>query len=284
LKEKSKMRILITGSDGLMGSNIIPFLQQYFDILPMVERDWDICDPDRGREILSKIRPDTLLNLAAMTNVDGCEEKSGMAYRVNGEGPGVLTDICEEQGIKLVQISTDYVFNGMKTTPYTEKDQPDPVSVYGKSKLIGEQAVIRRSLKNLVIRTEWIYGKGGSNFIEKVTKIGKEKGQVAVVDDQEGSPTFARDLARPLVALIQKNKSGIYHITNSGSCTWFQFACAIFDFLGMNVVCQPITTDQSQRKATRPANSVMDCSKLKADTGIKMRHWREALYEYLSQS
>jgi dTDP-4-dehydrorhamnose reductase len=207
-----------------------------------------------------------------------------MAYRVNGEGPGVLTDICEEQGIKLVQISTDYVFNGMKTTPYTEKDQPDPVSVYGKSKLIGEQAVIRRSLKNLVIRTEWIYGKGGSNFIEKVTKIGKEKGQVAVVDDQEGSPTFARDLARPLVALIQKNKSGIYHITNSGSCTWFQFACAIFDFLGMNVVCQPITTDQSQRKATRPANSVMDCSKLKADTGIKMRHWREALYEYLSQS
>ncbi len=148
------MRLLITGSNGLMGSNIIPLLQQYFDIFPAVEREWDICDPDRGREIINKTRPDILLNLAAITNVDGCEDQSEFAYRVNGEGPAVLTHICAEHGAKLVHISTDYVFNGRKTAPYTEEDHPDPVSVYGKSKLIGEQAVMAGDPGNLVVRTE----------------------------------------------------------------------------------------------------------------------------------
>ncbi len=284
LKEKLKLKLLITGSNGLMGSNIIPVLQRDYKIIPAIEEEWDICDSDRGLQILHETRPDVLLNLAAVTDVDGCEEKLEIACRVNGKGPGVLAEICAKLGIKLVQISTDYVFNGRKVTPYLEDDLPDPISAYGKSKLIGEQAVLSRSSNNLVIRTEWIYGKGGINFIEKVTKLGREEGRISVVNDQLGSPTFARDLAEPIVALLENDKAGIYHVTNSGSCTWFQFACTIFDHLRMNVDCQPITTDQSLRKAPRPANSVLDCGKLEVDTGIKMRNWREALYEYLNQS
>ena len=282
--DKSNMRLLITGSDGLMGSNIIPLLQQYFDIIPAVEREWDICDPDRGNEIINNTRPEILLNLAAMTNVDGCEDESEVAFRVNGEGPAVLADICSGKGVKLVHISTDYVFDGMKTAPYVEGDRTGPISVYGKSKLIGEQAVTTRDPGNLVVRTEWIYGKGGVSFIEKITKIGKERGEVAVVNDQTGSPTYARDLAFPLAALLRDNRSGIYHITNSGSCSWFEFTRTIFSILDMRITCKPITTNQSQRKAPRPSNSVMDCTKLEIDTGVRMRHWKDALYEYLRQS
>jgi dTDP-4-dehydrorhamnose reductase len=278
------MRILITGSDGLVGTNIIPLLRGYFDVIPAVEADWDICDRSRGLEMIEGTRPDVLLNLAALTNVDGCEDQPDLAFRVNGEGPAVLADICSGKGVKLVHFSTDYVFDGMKTAPYVEEDRTGPISVYGKSKLMGEQAVTARGPGNLVVRTEWIYGKGGISFVEKIMKIGKEIGEVAVVNDQTGSPTYARDLAFPLAALLRGNRSGIYHVTNSGSCSWFEFAKTIFSILDMRIVCKPITTNQSQRKAPRPSNSVMDCTKLEIDTGLQMRHWKDALCDYLVRS
>jgi dTDP-4-dehydrorhamnose reductase len=278
------MRILVTGSDGLVGTNIIPLLEREFEVIPAFERDWDICDRTKGQEMLSQVSPQVLLNLAAVTNVDGCEDHPDIAYRVNGEGPAVLADICREHKVKLVHLSTDYVFDGTKGTPYTEDDAPNPLSVYGASKLAGERAIMAGDAANLIVRTEWIYGKGGNNFIEKVTKIAREQGSVTVVDDQTGTPTYARDLALPLARLVEHGASGIYHVTNGGYCTWFDFAREIFSLLRLDVVCTPTDSRQLARKANRPAWSVLDCTKLEAKTGHHMRDWREALEQYLGGS
>jgi dTDP-4-dehydrorhamnose reductase len=277
------MKILITGSDGLMGTNILPDLAQHFEIVPVTENQWDILDASRGEEIIRLHQPDVLINLAAITNVDGCEDEPETAFRVNAEGAGVLADLCKRQNVRLVHLSTDYVFDGTSTTPYTEQDETHPLSVYGHSKLLGEQEVLRRHPSSTVIRTEWIYGKGGENFITKVLKIAREKGSVEVVNDQTGSPTYARDLAEPMRALIAGDCSGIYHVTNSGCCTWFEFAREAFSCLQIDVRCKPTTSALIHRKARRPAYSVLDCSKLTNDTGIAMRTWQLALHTYLAE-
>jgi dTDP-4-dehydrorhamnose reductase len=278
------MKILVTGSDGLIGTNILPYLSKHFEIIPMTEKHWDILDRKLGEEILRTYRPDILINLAAITNVDGCEDASELAYRVNAEGAGVLAGLCGVHNVKLLHFSTDYVFDGTSTRPYTEEDKPNPLSVYGLSKLIGEKKVLDSRPSSLVIRTEWIYGKGGENFISKVTKIAREKGRVEVVDDQTGAPTFAQDLAEPLKALIDQDKSGIYHVTNSGACTWFQFANEIFSILRIEVPCLPISSARIQRRAKRPAYSVLDCSKLKQEAGVSLRPWQQALRQYLVET
>ena len=277
------MKILVTGSDGLIGTNILPDLSKQFDIIPVTEAQWDILDKKMGGEIIRSHQPDVLINLAAITNVDGCEDAEEAAYRVNAEGAGLLADLCKENNVKLLHFSTDYVFDGMGTRPYTEEDAPNPLSVYGRSKLLGEKKILENYPSSLIVRTEWIYGRGGENFITKVTRIAREKGRVEVVDDQTGSPTFAQDLAEPVRALITQNKSGIYHVTNGGACTWFQFAREIFSILGIDVLCLPVSSTQSQRKARRPAYSVLDCTKLKRDTGLSLRLWQEALRQYLAE-
>jgi dTDP-4-dehydrorhamnose reductase len=277
------MKILVTGSDGLIGTNILPHLSNEFDIIPVTEAQWDILDKKMGREIIRSHQPDVLINLAAITNVDGCEDAAEAAYLVNADGAGLLADLCKENNAKLLHFSTDYVFDGMGTRPYTEEDTPNPLSVYGRSKLLGEKRILENYPSSLIVRTEWIYGKGGENFITKVTRIAKEKGRVEVVDDQTGSPTFAQDLAEPLRVLITQNRSGIYHVTNGGACTWFQFAREIFSILGIDVLSLPVNSTQLQRKAKRPAYSVLDCTKLKRDTGLSLRPWQEALRQYLAE-
>jgi dTDP-4-dehydrorhamnose reductase len=277
------MKILITGSDGLVGTNILPDLSSQFDIVPVTEGQWDILDKKMGEEIIRAHQPDVLINLAAITNVDGCEDEAELAYRVNAEGAGLLADLCKENNVKLLHFSTDYVFDGMGTRPYTEEDTPNPLSVYGRSKLLGEQKILESYPSSLIVRTEWIYGRGGENFITKVTRAAREKGRAEVVDDQTGSPTFAQDLAEPVRALLTRNRSGIYHVTNGGACTWFQFAKEIFSILGIDVPCLPVSSTQIQRKARRPAYSVLDCSKLKRDTGLSLRPWQEALRQYLAE-
>jgi dTDP-4-dehydrorhamnose reductase len=277
------MKILVTGSDGLIGTNILPDLSKQFDIIPVTETQWDILDKKTGGEIIRSHQPDVLINLAAITNVDGCEDAAEAAYRVNAEGAGLIADLCKENNVKLLHFSTDYVFDGMGARPYTEEDAPNPLSVYGRSKLLGEQKILESYPSSLIVRTEWIYGRGGENFITKVTGAAREKGKVEVVDDQTGSPTFAQDLAGPVRALLTQNKSGIYHVTNGGASTWFQFAKEIFSILGIDAPCLPVSSTQIQRKARRPAYSVLDCSKLKRDTGLSLRPWQEALRQYLAE-
>jgi dTDP-4-dehydrorhamnose reductase len=275
---------LMTGSDGLVGASILPVLSEEFEVIPYVERQWDICDERESEAVISGVRPDALLNLAAVTNVDSCEDDEELAFRVNATGAGLLAEICARYNTHFLSFSTDYVFDGRKSSPYLEDDVTNPLSVYGRSKRDGEERVLARNALSTIVRTEWVYGDAGESFVTKVVRAARQKGRVDVVDDQKGSPTYAKDLATPLIALIKQRAYGIYHVTNDGSCTWYDFARHIFSFLAMDVDCSPIASDQSMRKAQRPSYSVLDCHKLTARTGVGMRPWREAVEEYLGKN
>ena len=276
------MKALIVGGKGLLGTNIAPLFQQNFDLTICDIDTWDITDRESGKSHIEKYRPDVLINLAAITDVDGCEDKRELAEKVNADGAGIVADLCREHNVRFVHISTDYVFDGKKTVPYKENDPTNPMSVYGTTKLLGERAVFENNPSSLIIRAQWLYGKGGENFITKVVKIAQQSGTLRVVNDQRGSPTYTKDLAEPLIALIEKGKSGIYHLANSGSCTWFDFAREIFTLLKMDVSITPISSAELERKAPRPSYSVFDMWKFQKDTGLKMRPWQEALREYLA--
>jgi dTDP-4-dehydrorhamnose reductase len=276
------MRLLITGSLGLVGTNIIPLLARDFDVTALDIEEWDITDSAMGGRILQKHRPDVMVNLAAMTDVDGCEDLPDKAEKLNSDAPATIARLCKANDIRLVHFSTDYVFDGEKETPYTEEDPPNPMSVYGRTKLSGERNVLNILPSSLVLRAQWLYGRGGNNFITKVVKIAKETGAARVVNDQWGAPTYAKDLAAPLTRLIQKGRSGIYHVANSGSCSWYEFATEVFARLQMDVPVAPISSSNLGRKAARPRCSVFDCSKIASDTGVVMRSWQEALQEYLA--
>ena len=276
------MKALIVGGKGLLGTNIAPLFQQNFDLTICDIDTWDITDRESGKSHIEKYRPDVLINLAAITDVDGCEDKRELAEKVNADGAGIVADLCREHNVRFVHISTDYVFDGKKTVPYKENDPTNPMSVYGTTKLLGERAVFENNPSSLIIRAQWLYGKGGENFITKVVKIAQQSGTLRVVNDQRGSPTYTKDLAEPLIDLIEKGKSGIYHLANSGSCTWFDFAREIFTLLKMDVSITPISSAELERKAPRPSYSVFDMWKFQKDTGLKMRPWQEALREYLA--
>jgi dTDP-4-dehydrorhamnose reductase len=275
------VKLLATGSHGLLGTNILPILERSFTVIPYDIEEWDITDRGAGDRVIEEISPQVILNLAAYTNVDDCEDCLSLADRVNAEGAGIIASLCKEHNIKLIHISTDYVFDGEKDSPYTEDDTPNPASVYGFSKLSGEQKVLANCPDATIIRTQWLYGHGGINFISKITKIARENGKAEVVNDQAGCPTYAKDLAEPIRLLIEKKKSGIYHVANAGSCTWFDFAREIFSNLHIDATLKPITSQQLNRKAKRPRYSVFDCMKLFRETGHLMRSWQEALREYL---
>jgi dTDP-4-dehydrorhamnose reductase len=276
------MRLLLAGGRGLAGRNMAPFLLGRFDLTILDIEDWDITDRTQGAEVLDRYRPEALVNLAAFTDVEGCETRQEIAMTLNGTAPGILASLCQERGIGLVHFSTDYVFDGEKGNPYREEDPTHPLSVYGATKLAGEKAVLANHPGAIVFRTQWLYGKGGENFISKVTRGARDQGHVRVVNDQRGSPTFARDLALPLAALVEGGHSGIYHVANSGNCTWFDFACEAFSLLGIDAQVLPISSGVLNQKAKRPAYSVFDLSRLEGATGIAMRPWQDALREYLA--
>ncbi len=273
--------VLLLGGKGLLGKNIAPFLREKFDLTICDIDTWDITDRVSGHNHIEQHKPDVIINLAALTDVDGCEDRCELAEKINGFGAGVVADLCRKHNVRFIHLSTDYVFDGTKNLPYKETDAPNPVSVYGATKLMGERAVLENNPSSLIIRAQWLYGTGGENFITKVVRIARQSGSLRVVNDQRGSPTYAKDLAEPIIALIEKEKTGIYHLANSGSCTWFDFAREIFTLLALDVAITPISSDELERKAKRPSYSVFDMWKFQKDTGLKMRPWQEALREYL---
>jgi len=248
---------------------------------------WDIEEIDIQEEEdtvfkIEKLRPNIVINVAAYTNVDGCESNQEKAFAINAEGARHVALAAFKCGAKMVHLSTDYVFDGNKREPYLEMDSPRPLNVYGLSKLKGEHYVQESSKDPLIIRTQWLYGKHGKNFVTSILRQASEKRVLSIVNDQIGSPTYTVDLAKAIVALIQYDGRGIFHVANDDLCTWYTFGQAILKISGMDEVkVIPISSKELGLPATRPSYSVLNCQKLKKETGLTLRPWSEALKDYL---
>jgi dTDP-4-dehydrorhamnose reductase len=270
--------ILVVGSKGMLGQELMAL---WGDAARGVDvEEIDITDLESVQRVLVTLKPRVVVNAAAFTRVDDCQTQVELALQVNGEGVAHLAMISKEIGAKLVQLSTDYVFDGGKGSPYLEDDPPAPLSIYGESKLAGEMNA-KFNPNHLIVRTQWLYGHAGKNFVETMLRLGSERSEVTVVDDQVGSPTWTYDLALAIKALIDKGCSGIYHAANSGFVSWNGFAKEIFRLAGLEVTVKPTTTAEFALPAARPLYSTLDCGKLARDTGFVAQPWQEALKRYL---
>lgn len=272
--------ILVIGHKGMLGQDLLALLGERGRGVDLP--DIDITDMVSVQQVLTALKPKVVVNCAAYIDVDGCESNAETAMQVNGEGVAFLALVSKEIGAKLVQVGTDYVFDGSKGSPYQEDDLQKPLNVYGESKLAGELNVDINP-DHLLVRTQWLYGLQGKNFVETMLKLGQEKSLLTVVDDQIGSPTWTVDLAKGIIALIDRDCRGTYHCANSGHTSWNGFAKAIFEESGMAVQVDPMTTEQLNRPARRPLYSTLDCGRLAADTGFEPQFWRDALKQYLKQ-
>lgn len=270
--------ILVIGSNGMLGRDLMAQLGER--ALGVDIGEIDITSMESVMKVFNSEKPDVVINCAAFTEVDGCESNAERAMEVNGEAVGYLAMACREINALLVQISTDYVFDGRKNEPYAEDDAPNPLSVYGESKLAGEMNAAFCP-QYLIVRTQWLYGRHGKNFVETMLRLAENNDDISVVNDQTGSPTWTVDLAKAIIALVDKGCRGIYHAANSEFCSWNGFAKAIFEIAGLHVSVNAMTTEELNRPARRPLNSTLDCGKLAADAGVHMRPWRTALQEYL---
>jgi dTDP-4-dehydrorhamnose reductase len=270
--------ILVVGHKGMLGQDLLALLGERGRGADLP--DIDITDMVSVQQVLIALKPKVVVNCAAYTDVDGCETNTETAMQVNGEGVAFLALVTKDIGAKLVQVSTDYVFDGSKGSPYQVDDLQKPLGIYGESKLAGELNVDINP-DHLLVRTQWLYGLQGKNFVETMLKLGQDKSLLTVVDDQIGSPTWTVDLAKGIIALIDKDCRGTYHCANSGHTSWNGFAKQIFKESGMTVQVDPMTTEQLNRPARRPLYSTLDCSKLSADTGFVPQQWQEALQQYL---
>ncbi|HJV65839.1 MAG TPA: dTDP-4-dehydrorhamnose reductase [Geomonas sp.] len=270
--------ILVVGNKGMLGQELMSLLGSSARGVDVGEID--ITDLESVQRVLVTLKPRVVINAAAYTDVDGCESNVELAMQVNGEGVAHLAMVTKEIGAKLVQVSTDYVFDGGKGSPYLEADLPKPLSIYGESKLAGEMNTWFNP-DHLVVRTQWLYGHAGKNFVETMLKLAAERSELSVVDDQIGSPTWTYDLAQAIKALVEKDCRGTYHAANAGFVSWNGFAKEIFRLAGLNTVVNSMTTAQLGRPATRPLYSTLDCGKLVEDTGFAPQPWQEALKRYM---
>lgn len=281
------MTILVTGKNGQLASELQVLAEQYpnYSFIFKDRLELDITDNKRLQSFFKDHTIHMLINCAAYTAVDNAESEVDLAEAVNYKGVLNLAKICKEAQIKLVHISTDYVFDGQNNKPYTESDVTNPKGVYGASKLAGEQAILETNLKNaIIIRTSWVYSTFGNNFVKTMLRLGKEKTELNVVDDQIGTPTFARDLAKTILELIpniNNYKPEIYHFTNEGVCSWYDFAQAIFEIKNNPIKVHPVGTEKYPTVATRPYFSVLNTSKIKENFQIEIPHWKVSLAECL---
>jgi len=278
------VKVLVTGAGGMLGAAVVPALRRAgHDAIALTRAELDVTDAARVLAATAAARPDWVCHLAAYTDVDGCEAHLDHAMRVNGEGAGNAAAAAREAGAAVLSISTDYVFAGDDPRPRRESDPVGPVSAYGRSKLAGEEAVRAANPRHLIVRTAWLYGRGGKNFVDTIRARALAGTPLAVVDDQRGSPTWTVDLAGALVALMLANASGTFHATNAGDCTWHEFACEICALSGARVEVMRQSSAQLARPAKRPAFSVLDGSKLAQTLGHELPHWRDALARYVAQ-
>jgi dTDP-4-dehydrorhamnose reductase len=277
------MRIVITGANGQLGKDLVRVLKENHEVYGFGRDRLDICNSEECLRVVQEIRPDVVIHSAAYTAVDQAESEVDKAYAINAFGTRNIAVAAEEVGAKLCYISTDYVFDGSGSTPYKEFDTTNPIGVYGKSKRAGEVLVETLSSQYFIVRTSWVYGIHGQNFVKTMLKLVKERDQLKVVNDQIGSPTYTVDLSRFVEHLIGTKLYGTYHASNTGICSWYDFAKAIFEESNNKVMLSPCTTDEFPRPAPRPKFSVMDHMAIRINGFTDLRHWREALKDFLTE-
>ncbi len=277
-------KLALVGAQGMLGTDLLNRVKGSFASFPVDIEELDITERNSVLQWLEEIRPEVLINAAAYTDVDGCETHQGSANQVNGEAAGYLAEGCARIGARMIHISTDFVFDGSKKGPYTEEDATHPLSVYGSSKLLGEKRIAEHLKNFLIVRTSWLYGVHGKNFVEAILKQAEVKDRLKVVHDQVGSPTYVPDLSQAVLNLLETESSGVVHASNSGACSWFEFAKKILELSGKeNVSVEPIPSSKINRPARRPASSVLSCERYFRITGERMRSWEEGLGDYLEK-
>jgi dTDP-4-dehydrorhamnose reductase len=281
------MKIIVTGSKGQLGRSIQELASGYPDLNCLFTdiEELDICDQAQIDRLFSDEKPDVVVNCAAYTAVDKAEKDEILAKKINHRAVANLANACKRTGTKLIHISTDYLFDGEKSSPYHEKDIVRPRSVYGITKLEGETAILRAEIKSIIIRTSWLYSNFGNNFVKTMLRLGRERDQLGVVSDQVGTPTYSGDLAKVVLDILRMTAvdskrfvTGIYHYSNEGAASWYDFTKAIFEYTP-EIICQvnPIDTNAYPTPAKRPAYSVLNKSKIKTTFGIVIPYWRDSL-------
>jgi dTDP-4-dehydrorhamnose reductase len=280
MKEGNHLDILITGADGQLGKELTRRISQSYSVITLGRKEMEITKQEDVEQNILKYKPKIVIHTAAFTKVDQCEIDRKQAFEVNCLGTGYVAQAASKIGARMFYISSDYVFDGQKCSPYSESDLPNPQSIYGMSKWLGERLVLYLT-EGSVIRTSWLYGHEGNNFVKTMLELAKQKKEIRVVNDQIGSPTYVKDLAEAILELLDK-KNGIYHVSNSGSCTWYEFAQSILTEAGYNSkIVHPITTEEFGALAPRPNYSVLGHQSLHNENVQIPRFWYEALKEFI---
>jgi dTDP-4-dehydrorhamnose reductase len=277
------MRVLVVGAGGQLGRELLAHHMSPHHIVGLSLDECDIATPGSAEQALRDHRPDVVINCAAWTKVDDAETQPDEAYRANAEGPRLLAHACEATGALLCHLSTDYVFDGTATAPIPESAPPRPLGVYGASKLAGEEAVRSIASRHQVVRTSWLYGQDGPNFVLTMLRLGAEREQLSVVADQHGAPTWTGHLAPTLLRLVERGGGGTYHLTNAGETTWFDVARTIMTAAGLTARVEPTTTAEYGAAAPRPAYSVLDNRAWRALRETPLPPWQAGLHAYLAQ-
>jgi dTDP-4-dehydrorhamnose reductase len=278
------MLVLVTGISGQLGYDVVKELTAKGHVAVGVDRaELDITDELAVTSYVQKLSPEAIIHCAAYTNVDAAETDQEGAYKVNALGTKYLAEAAKLVGGKMVYVSTDYVFDGAGTEPYEVDHPTKPLGVYGETKLVGEKLLQETLEKYFIVRTAWVYGINGNNFVKTMLKLGQDRKELGVVYDQVGSPTYTVDLAKFIVELVDSEKYGVYHASNEGVCSWHEFAVEIFRQAGMDVQVNPLTSEQFPRPAARPKYSVLSKKKLEEEGFTPMRDWKEALSEFLKE-
>lgn len=281
---ENKMRILVTGANGQLGHDVVvQGKKQGLDIIGVDIEDMDIRDDKQVQKVLKSSNAQAVIHCAAYTAVDAAEDNAELCYQINSEGTKNIARICKELNIKLLYISTDYVFNGEGSDPWQEDDLRDPINTYGKAKCEGELAVEKYLNQYFIVRIAWVFGKNGTNFVKTMLNLAKTKDSISVVSDQIGSPTYTVDLSVLLLEMIQSEHYGHYHVTNEGICSWYEFAVEIFRQAKQEVEVIPIDSSQFPTKAKRPHNSRMSKVKLDKQGFKRLPDWKDALKRYLDE-
>jgi dTDP-4-dehydrorhamnose reductase len=275
------MKAIIIGATGLLGKTL---MREWSgdEVVGLGSRDVDICDADKVREVVEDSRPEWIVLAAAYTDVDGCESNPDLAFAVNRDGAVNVAEAAKRVRAKLLFLSSDYVFDGKKTSPYEIDDARNPQSIYGRSKAEAEIRLLETLPECCIARTSWIFGMGGKCFPDTILKLAASRPALDVVDDQRGCPTYTVDLSRAIIELCRKNASGIVHVNNAGDCSWFEFAREIVKGAGLATEVRPVSSQQMKRPAPRPPYSVLSAKSLQQN-GITMPTWQDALQRYLQE-